>query len=375
MKFKVSSAEFYKAVLAVARVIPSDAPSKPILKNILLEVKENELVLTATDEELTLRTSVGITEVDEDGTICVPSGNLQDLLKEMPDVVLSLEATSNNSFVCKWPKGEGQIPYSSAEDYPLPALDIPKDASKITIKAETLLKAIATTICATDNEATRPALMGIYFDIYTDKTTLVATDASQLIAYTLPEVKGNTQDSFILHKTPAKIITSIVAKDGGDIEIVFDEQKVYIKADNVLLICRKIIGRFPAYLNVIPKNNNRILTIDRTLLLGMIRRISSCANKSNNSIRFNVHDNLLELSACDTEFKISAHEETSCEYNSAEPISIAFNSSLLVNIISHFNVEGIKIAFADNTNKAVLITPAEDGASLLQGILVPTVVR
>lgn len=371
MKFTVSSEEFFKAVLAVQKVIPSDT-KKPILGNVLLELTSNRLVLTATDEELSLRTSIAVADPDEDGSICVPHKNLVDLLKEMPDVLIKFKTDGNNSFICQWPNGEGQISYSSAEDYPLPNLEVPKNDSIITFGAEAFLKAVSTTMCATDTETARPALTGIFFDIHQQYTTLVGTDASQLVAYTLPEVKATADDSFILHKNPAKIITSIMAKDGGNVNIVFDEQKIYLQTDNVLLICRKIIGRYPAYQNVIPKNNSKILTIDRALLLSTIKRIST-ANKSKNSIRFDLHDNTLELSAKDTSFNTSAYEQVSCEWSSDESVSIAFNADLLVNLLSHFAVEGVKIAFADSTNRAVLITPVEADVDI-KAVLVPTVV-
>ena len=117
MKLIISSSELLKGIMAVAKAIPAKS-ALPILENFLFDLKGNILEITASDTELTLRTQIEVESTTEEGRIAVPAKHMMDLLKELPDQPLTINTSSDSSFVCSWASGESTLPYFPAEDYP-----------------------------------------------------------------------------------------------------------------------------------------------------------------------------------------------------------------------------------------------------------------
>ena len=182
MNFNVSSFELLKAVTAVSKAIPAKT-ALPILEDFLFELDENGLKITASDSELTLRTVIESTNIVEPGRMTVPAQHIIELLKALPDQPLEIRTISDSSFECKWSSGQSILPFRPADDYP-EITGLGEDTIAVTIPAAVLVEGISSTIYATADDEIRPAMNGIFFDIDTDSTTLVASDAHKLICYT-----------------------------------------------------------------------------------------------------------------------------------------------------------------------------------------------
>ncbi len=121
MEFSISSASLLKGIMDVSKAIPTKT-ALPILENFLFVLKDNILEITASDQELTLRTSIEVTNSVSDGSIAVPARQLIDLLKNLPDQPIEIKTSGNNaaegSFECIWNSGNSSHPYFSAADYP-----------------------------------------------------------------------------------------------------------------------------------------------------------------------------------------------------------------------------------------------------------------
>ena len=372
MKFNVSSAELLKALLDVSKAIPAKSPL-PILENFLFSITGNLLEITASDSELTLRTTIEVDSTQEEGRIAVPARHMLDLLKALPDQPVSIRTVSDSSFECGWSNGNSTLPYFPAEDYP-EIKSVGEDAESVTFPAQTLLDGINGTVYATADDEMRPAMNGIFFDIDTMSTTLVASDSHKLICYTTDDVQAAAKSSFILHKKPANVLKSLIGKDADKVGIQFDANSVVFTFGPTILICRLIVGKFPKYRDVIPQNNSNILKIDRQQLLNTVRRVSVCANKASNHIKFDLKPGQLEVSAQDLGFAIAAYEKAACDY-SGEDLTIGFKSSFLVDILSNMTCETLVMKFAD-ARRAVLIVPSEEEteSEKICGILMPIMI-
>ena len=189
MKLIISSSELLKGVMAVAKAIPAKSPL-PILENFLFDLKGNALEITASDSELTLKTQVPVESTAEEGRIAVPAKHMMDLLKELPDQPLTINTSSDSSFVCSWASGESTLPYFPAEDYPeITGTD--ETAVTLQFPAQSLVDGISSTIYATADEELRPVMNGIYFDIEPECTTLVASNAHKLVYYKRNDIRQN----------------------------------------------------------------------------------------------------------------------------------------------------------------------------------------
>lgn len=371
MEFNVSSAELLKGMMDASKAIPVKTPL-PILEYFLFVLKGDRLEITASDQELTLRTIVKV-EGKEDGSIAAPAGQLIALFKALPDQPVSIRTSGESSFECVWSNGNSSLPFFPAADYP-EIKGTGADAIEFSFPAEALIEGISGTIYATADDEMRPAMNGIFFDLSTSSTTLVASDSHKLICYTTAEVKSAEAASFILHKKPAGVLKNTVSKEDGDVTVKFDSSNAMFSFGSTTMICRLVVGKYPKYRDVIPQNNSNILKIDREQLLSTVRRVSVFANKASNHIKFDLKEGQLELTAQDLGFAIAAYEKLTCDY-SGDEFSIGFKSSFLVDILSNMSCRTIVFKFAD-PRRAALIVPSEEEAESekLCGILMPIMV-
>ncbi len=373
MNLTISSTNLLKALMDVSKAIPSKSPL-PILENFLFVLKDGSLEITASDSELTLRTSIEVEEGAEDGSIAVPARHMTDLLKELPDQPIRIKTVSDSSFECSWASGNSVLPYFPAEDYPA-IKGTGEDALKVVFPAQSLTDGIQSTVYATADDEIRPAMNGIFFDIDVSSTTLVASDSHKLICYTTADVKATEKASFILHKKPANVLRSIIGKDIEEVEICFDSSNAQFTFGATTLICRLVVGKYPKYRDVIPLSNSNVLQIDRQLLLNTVRRVAVCANKASNHIKLTLKEGQLEISAQDLGFALAAYEKIACNY-SGDELTIGFKSTFLTEILANMGCDSLVIKFAD-ARRAALILPSEEEAAKEKvcGILMPIMIQ
>ncbi len=372
MDFNISSAELLKGLMDVLKAIPTKS-ALPILENFLFVLRDGALEVTASDQEITLRTSIKVDSSAEDGSIAVPARHITELLKSLPDQPIRIRTTSDSAFECAWSNGNSSLPYFLAEDYP-EIKGAEDDMQTVTFPAQTLLDGINGTIYATADDEMRPAMNGILFDIEPESTTLVASDAHKLVCYTATDVQAPQKSSFILHKRPAGVLKSIIGKEVENVDATFNAKSVIFTFGDTMMVCPLVVGKFPKYRDVIPQNNANILKIDRVQFLNTVRRVTVCANKASNSIKFDLKEGQIEITAQDLGFALAAYEKIECEY-SGEDLSIGFKSSFLIDILGNMSCETVVMKFAD-ARRAALIVPAEEEAESekICGIIMPIIV-
>ena len=373
MNLTISSTNLLKALMDVSKAIPSKSPL-PILENFLLVLKDGKLEITASDSELTLRTTVEVENCQEEDSIAVPARLMMDLLKELPDQPVGLKTISDNSCECSWASGNSVLPFFPATDYP-EIKSTSENALKVTFPAESLVEGIQSTVYATADDEIRPAMNGIFFDIDLGSTTLVASDSHKLICYTTKDVEATEKASFILHKKPAGVLRAIIGKEADKVHIAFDSSTAQFTFGSTTMICRLVVGKYPKYRDVIPTANSNILQIDRQLLLNTVKRVAVCANKASNHIKFTLKEGQLEISAQDLGFALAAYEKVPCNY-AGDELTIGFKSTFLTEILANMSCNSLVVKFAD-ARRAALILPAEEEADTEKvcGILMPIMIQ
>ncbi|MCI2082546.1 MAG: DNA polymerase III subunit beta [Bacteroidales bacterium] len=374
MKFTVSSQELLHALVSVSRVVPAK-PSLPMLANYLLVLKENELVITASDAETTLKVKLHIDQVEEEGEIALPAKLLTDSLKEFPEQPITFETKGDDNIMnIVWASGASQVPYFPAVDYPeLPELSA--DAADVSMSQETLLDGINNTLYATGEEELRPVMNGIFFDMGTENTTFVASDAHKLVCFTTEKVRVPDKASFILHKKPAMLLKGSLMRIDDPVQIKFDGKNAYFEFEDTVMACRLIEGNYPAYRTVIPKNNENKLYIARTDLLNAVKRVAVWANQASNFIKLKLSKDELVISAQDLSFQIASHEKLNCQYDGDE-MEIGFKATFLTDILSNLPYDEICIMLADSC-RAILIVAAEkkEGDDEICSLLMPLMIN
>lgn len=374
MKFIVSSSALLSVLQTTGKVV-SSKNTLPILDYFLLDLKDGMLKVTASDLETTLVGKLAVENVEKEGIIAAPVRLMLDLLKEFSEQPLTIDANEETwEITVSWRSGSLSIPGTSGLSYPsLPELG--EEKKEITLEVDTLLGGINRTVFATADDELRPVMNGVFINIEPTETTFVATDAHKLVKFVAGGIDGGVAASFILPKKPVNLLRNVLVKEDEPIKIGFDAKNVVFHLKNNTLICRQIEGNYPNYNAVIPAANPNKVIADRVELLNAIKRVAVCSNQSTNLIKFDIKNNVVNLTAQDLDFSVSANESLPCSYE-GEEITIGFKSTFLVEILSNLETPSVVVELADSTRAGVFkpIYDDDQGSSTLM-LLMPMMIN
>jgi len=359
MNFIVSSADLLSHLQAISRVI-STKNTLPILDNFLFQLTGNELVITASDLETTMITTLSIENASGDGVIAIPSRILTDTLKEFPEQPLTFEVNMDTLGI-EIISENGKYSIVGKPGVDFPQLPVLKDdrITEVTFSSGTLLVGINRTLFATADDELRPVMNGILFELHTDHVTFVSSDAHKLVRYTRKDTRAESDASFILPKKPANLLKNILPREEGDVNLSFDDKNAVFVLSGYKLICRLVEGNYPAYDAVIPKDNPNKMGIGRTEMLNALRRVSVFSNQASNLIKLHLQPNQLVVSAQDIDYSISAVETLQCQYGGDE-FEIGFKSVFLIEILQNISSDEVSVELADPTRAGIILPKDEE---------------
>jgi DNA polymerase III subunit beta len=354
MKFIVNSAYLLKQLSNINGVITTN-PVVPILENFLFELDKGGLTVTASDLQTSMITEIQV-ESKEKGSIAVPARILLDTLKNLPEqpVTFSIDESTYSIEIIS-DNGRYKLSGENATDFP----KVPNVSNDFTaeIASDVLARAVNNTIFATSNDELRPAMTGVYVNLGDKNTTFVATDGHRLVRYRRSDVKSDNGSSIIIPRKALNLLKATLPAENTEVSLNFNLSNAFFKFGNIRMICRLIDERFPDYENVIPAVNNIKMTIERSDLLGALKRISIYANKTTHQVRLKITGSELQISAEDLDFSNEANERLSCEHD-GEDIEIGFNAKFLIEMLTNMDSNKIRLTMSA-PNKAGVILPAE----------------
>ncbi len=357
MKFVVSCNSLLSHLQTVGRVIASKN-SIPVLDCFLFELRDDKLTITASDNETRMVTTVGVSDVTGEGVFAIPSKNLLDSLKELPEQPVSFEINDSTlEMNIYYENGKYNFIAQNGDEYPQPK-PLKDDAVSLNIPADILFSGVNRSLFATADDELRPVMNGVYFDITTDDITFVASDGHKLVRCKSLAVRGSERASFILPKKPANLLKAILPKESGEVTLTFDDTNAYVKLEHFDLVCRLIEGRYPNYNGVIPQDNPYKVTIDRLLFANALKRVSVFSNPASSLIKLKISSNNILISAQDIDFSTSAEETVACVYDGTD-MSIGFKGNYLIDILNNLPSSEVVLELAD-PSRAGIILPSEN---------------
>ena len=357
MKFNVSSSELLSALQSISKVIASKN-TLPILDSFLFNLEGEKLTITASDVETRLVTSIEVINPEGSGLFAIDAKRLLDPMKELPEQPLGFDISDDNMTVnVNYENGRFNLPGQKGDAYPQQK-PIKEGAISLTLESQILLNGISRALFATADDELRPVMNGIYFDIYPENLTFVASDGHKLVRLRNLSLQSNDRANFILPKKPANMLKGLLAKNADSVIVTFDENNAYVKTPSFEMICRLIEGRYPNYDAVIPTDNPNIVTIDRLSFLTTLKRVSVFSNQSSGLIKIQLFENEMVVSAQDIDFSTSGEEKIICQYFAA-PLSIGFKASFLIDILANMSSENVVFQLAD-PSRAGVIVPSEN---------------
>lgn len=303
----------------------------PILSNLLCEAQGSRLVITATDLEISIRTSCEA-KVKKEGAGTIPAKTLFDLLRLLPDGEIRFKLLENHWVQVTADRKNYKLVGMSKDNFPsLPAF--PQALVKIPTKL--LSDVIGKTTFAISLEESRYTLNGALLVIKPSSITMVATDGHRLaMVETDHKFDGFSAETRVL--VPKKAMTEIQrlsaeSSDEGVAEFGQDESHLFFQFGPRLLTSRKLTGQFPNYEAVLPRDANKTVVIERGELQGALRRVSQLADPRSRAVKFLLSKEGVEISASSPEYG-EAKEAIEKEFK-GDPITIGFNAQYLLDFL------------------------------------------
>lgn len=374
MKFKVSSKLLYSTISAVGRVIQSKNPLQ-ILDNFHITLKGNMLTVAAMDIENYLQANLEVFEAEGSGSICLNASRLIDLFKEIPEQGVMIQIDESLNVHVEFGQGEADFVALPGDEYPQYEKSMSSNDGDI-VEFEALssqfVKGIDNTIFATNNDDYRVVMMGIFTDIKPDGITFVATDTRKLVRYCDNRHRPGVSASCILPTKPANILRNVFASDEL-IKVRMNSKCAEFSNERFVLNCRFILGNFPDYTRVIPRNNNFILTVDRQLLASTVNRVSLSCDKGYNLEKFRITPDKMIIKADDPNLMTRGREEIPCSFT-GEDLIIGFSGKHLSEILGTLKSDDITVKLGDSSRPGIFEPTENEADTSLLILLMPMTV-
>ena len=349
MQFFISRDVFLDGLMKVQGIIEKKH-TIPILANVLIEAKNNEISITATDLEVGLKSKYEAKVIDE-GRITVSAKKIYEIIKELPDKEISFNSKSNFWVEIKCHKSIFNLVGLSPEEFPkFP--DIQLNNNNIILK-NNLNEMIEKTLFSVSNDETKFNLTGIFIKSNNinnvSKLIFVSTDGHRLslIQRILEkELDQKYKEGFILPKKGIIEIKKFLENTEEDIFMGISDNNYSIRNNKTTLIMRMVDGDFPDYNRVIPEIGKNSAVINKDLFLHALKRISILSSEKSKGVKMNLKRDSLILSSSNPDLG-DAKEEIDIIYDGDE-ISIGFNAKYIIEILQVIKNENIILNLKDN---------------------------
>jgi len=349
MLFKVSRNDFFKCLQKVISVIPSKS-TVDIVYNILIIAENGELKVIATDLEIT-QIAWSKCEVVESGGITVPGKLLMDIIREMPEINLEFVSDPNLKITIRSTFGEYKLSGQNKSEFP--SVPIVESDQNIIINNSTLKRMIEKTIfaCSTDN--LRPALTGVFCQIFESEYRMISTDGHRLVKYIDKNFMNPGFVREIIIPTKALNFVARNLSEDGQQKIVISDNHVLFEFSNTKIYSRLIKDPYPDYERVIPTYYTKEMIINRDQFISSLKRVSLFSNPMTYQVILKINSDNLEIQAQDIDFGGEAKEQISCKFNS-DPLEISYNANYLSEIIRHSESDEIKFLVEDSDGPGLI---------------------
>jgi DNA polymerase III subunit beta len=367
MEFSVKKFDLL-AELELTQGVVERKTTIPILSNLLFEAKGNRLSITATDLELSIRTSCDA-KVKKEGSGTIPAKKLYDLVRLLPDEEIRFKLIENHWIQIVSDRKSYKLVGMSKENFPaLPGFP----HALVKIPAALLNDLIAKITFAISLEESRYTLNGALLVLKPDSVTMVATDGHRLaMVENTHKLEGLSAEVRVL--VPKKAMTEIqrLAADSDDVasaDFAQDESHLFFQIGRRLLTSRKLTGQFPNYEAVLPRDANKTVVLERGELQDALRRVSQLADQRSRAVKFVLAKEGIEISASSPEYG-EAKESIEKEYK-GEPLSIGFNAQYILDFLAAAADGPIAFELKDEQSAGQL-RPLADESSRYRYVVMP----
>jgi DNA polymerase-3 subunit beta len=348
MKCTLNRDALFEALTRVQSVVSSRS-TIPVLANVLVEARDNQLTLTTTDMELSVTTTVAA-EVATPGVTTLPAKRLFSVVRELPSQQIQLQMDDKNTATIECGSSFFKILGLSPDDYP--EIPTPEGNQSFTLEADVIKTMLKSVQYAASVDETRYVLNGILFSFKDKKLTTVATDGRRLALceHELDFPEENAMDMVV----PAKAVNELMRNLGAGetCTLTAAGNQVVFELEGMRLISKLIDGTFPNYQQVIPAQCEERITLERETLLQAVRRVSLVTSEQSNSIRLSFEENQVQVLSSTPDVG-EAKERVPVKYSGPQ-MTIAYNPEFLLAPLRVLDCDEVYLELTDELSPGVM---------------------
>ena len=369
MKFTIERAALIKALGHVQSVVER-RNTIPILSNVLLSADRNGVSFAATDLDMEI-VDFADAQVDTPGQITAPAHTLYEIVRKLPEgaEVELRYAGDDPRLQISAGRSRFNLPVLPAGDFPVMSSD--GLSQRITLDTSDLIRLIDKTRFAISTEETRYYLNGLYLHIVGEgagqQLRAVATDGHRLALAEMmaPEGSAGTPGVIVPRKTVQEA-RRLLEDAGETVELQVSASKVRVQLGRASLTSKVIDGSFPDYMRVIPRDNDKTLTVDVSLFAAAVDRVATISAEKSRSVKMAIEPGRVTLTVRNMEAG-QAVEELEAEYD-VDPFEIGFNARYLLDVAGQIQGEAAEFRFADPASPTLVLDSSDPG---VQYVLMP----
>src|SRR5687767_5942401 len=352
MELTVGKADLQKE-LQLCQGVVEKRSTIPILSNVLLKAADGRLQIAATDLDVTILSSCPA-RVTTPGGVTIEAKRLFDIVRSLPEEDVHVALQENNSVSIEAGTAKFRLLGLPAEDYPtLPTVNV---GDAYTLPLNELKTMVSKVKFAITHEETRFQLNGALLKVQPAKMEMVATDGHRMALINFPQgsgggkKKGNDLTILIPRKALDEILRLETGED-GNVRFGVSENQLYFEAGERRLMARMIDVNFPNYMEVISRDNDRHVMVDRERLLSTIRRISLVANERTRAVRFDFAPGKLTVSSTNPELG-DARETVPIDY-AGNPFHVGLNAAYVTDFLSATDTQSVSLDLKDENSQCI----------------------
>jgi DNA polymerase III subunit beta len=331
----------------------------PILANVLMEAKGDEVRFLATDLEVGLRSQCAAS-VTKAGSLTIPAKKFYEIIKLLPETDIRIAEDKGGVKVAA-DRFDSRLQTLPREDFPtLPEASASPTA---TLPSASVKEMISKTQFAITGEDTRYFLNGALFVLRPDSMSLVATDGHRLALVTVPRDGKAKKDAeeikAILPKKTLGELGRLLAEGNEDINYERAENHLFFGVGGRMLISRMIDGQFPAYERVIPKGNDKHIEFERDRLTNAVKRVALLSNERSRAVKFQLEKGKVDVTSSSPDVG-EARETLPVEYT-GDAMQICFNAQYVLDFMSAVTTDVVALELKDEASQAVLKPVGAEG--------------
>jgi DNA polymerase-3 subunit beta len=321
----------------------------PVLSNLLFCAEGEQLILTATDLELTVRATIAA-KVSKAGMTTLPAKRIVSIVREMSGTLLEIDVGERDIATINCDAAEFRLNGISAEDFPV--LPVFEGGHPLVLEAARLKAMLQRVGYAASTDESRRELNGALMSFRANRLTIVATDGKRLALaeHEMDVPKEAEADAILPTKTVNELLRSI--PETGNVRIQVSKNQAAFEGDGVTVISKLVEGTFPNYRQVIPSRSEQRVAIERELFANAARRVALVTSDESNSIKLTFAKNRVEITASAPNVG-EARETVPLKYTGKE-IAISFNPEYLSAPLRVLTSDEIYLELTDELSPAVM---------------------